>query len=275
VTFLFWNLNRKPLLGVLKSIVREHRVDFMVLAENEIPLVGLLEGLNTGEVAKFFPHPHPASHFTFLSLFPPDSVRPVRDTGGVAIRRLVPPIGIEILLVALHLPSKLHQKESDQALHCTRIARYIEEAEHSAGHARTVVFGDFNMNPFEFGIVGAEGFHAVMDRRVAAKGARTVQDEERRFFYNPMWSYLGDSSSGPPGSYYYKGSGQVNYYWNMFDQVLCRPDLLERFSSKHVAVLTEAGSTSLLSDQGVPDRRVGSDHLPLLFRINLQEDLPI
>ncbi|MHC4430644.1 MAG: hypothetical protein ACYTBS_02275, partial [Planctomycetota bacterium] len=76
------------------------------------------------------------------------------------------------------------------------------------------------MNPFEHGIVGAAGIHAVSDRSIAARGTRKVGGEDRRFFYNPMWSYFGDVSPGPPGTYFYDTGTQVNLYWNIFDQVL-------------------------------------------------------
>ena len=273
VSFLFWNLNRRPLLSLVAGLVREHRIDVVILAECEIPVVGLLDELNSAESAKFSFPPNMSSHLTILTRFPRESLQMVRDTGGVAIRRLVPPVGLDILLVAVHLPSKMHQTDSDQGLSCTRIVRFVEEAERSVNHTRTIVVGDFNMNPFEFGVVGAEGFHAVMTRRAAAKGARTVQGEERRFFYNPMWGYFGDVSPGPPGTYYYNSSSQVNYYWNIFDQILIRPDLLERFNNSDVAILTSAGRLSLLSDQQIPNREIGSDHLPILLRLDLSKEL--
>lgn len=273
VTFLFWNINRRPLLNLISNIVHEHEVDVLILAECDIPTVSLLTELNSGESAKFSLPPNPSSFLTILLRFPSDILHLVRDTGGMSVRHLMPPIGVSLLFVALHLPSKLYMTEPEQALFCTRLIKYIEEAEQTVGHSRTIILGDFNMNPFEPGIVGAEGFHAVMDRRIAAKGRRKVQGEEKRFFYNPMWSYFGDVSVGPSGTYYYHDSGQIAYFWNMFDQVLIRPDLLERFDNKDIKVLSSAGPTVLLSDQNIPDRKVGSDHLPILFRIDLEERL--
>jgi hypothetical protein len=271
VSFLFWNTNRRPLLNLVSTIVHEYEIDVLILAECEIPLTSLLTELNTNEAAKFSAPPNPSAYFTILVRFPSDSLQLVRDIGGMSIRRLAPPIGNDLLFVALHLQSKLFSTEAEQSLFCTRLIKYIEEAEEAAGHRRTIVLGDLNMNPFESGVVGAEGFHAVMDRRIAERGKRKVQGQERRFFYNPMWSYLGDASVGPAGTYYYYGSGQISYFWNMFDQVLIRPDLLSRFDDEDVKVLSSAGSISLLSAQQIPDRRAGSDHLPILFRIDLKE----
>ena len=68
----------------------------------------------------------------------------------------------------------------------------IKRAEEKAGHRHTIVIGDLNMSPFEPGMVAANGFHAVSDKNIAAKGSRVVQGTEFDFFYNPMWSCLGD-----------------------------------------------------------------------------------
>jgi len=122
------------------------------------------------------------------------------------------------------------------------------------------------MNPFEDGVVSTNGFHGVASRRIAEKRKRTVQKREYPFFYNPMWNFFGDATPGPPGTYYYKES---DFFWNMFDQVLVRPDLLPFFSNEDLKILTSDGNTSFLSSQGVPDVNVVSDHLPIFFKLEL------
>jgi hypothetical protein len=84
------------------------------------------------------------------------------------------------------------------------------------------------MNPFETGLVSAAGLNSVMSRRVASRETRKVQGREYRFFYNPMWSHFGDARDDTAGSYYYDAGEHVNYYWNMFDQVLLRADQILR-----------------------------------------------
>jgi len=59
----------------------------------------------------------------------------------------------------------------------------------------------------------------------------------------------------------------VTYFWNIFDQVLLRPALMN--SLDELRVLDRVDGTPLLLPQGVPDRSTGSDHLPLLFRLDL------
>ena len=86
----------------------------------------------------------------------------------------------EILLSVVHLPSKLHRDGDDQSYECGELARQIAATEAQFGHRRTVVVGDFNMNPFERGLVGAGDLHAgclgmmLTGNRGPFKGATTA-----------------------------------------------------------------------------------------------------
>lgn len=269
-TFLFWNINKKPLQDHIVALCHEHDVDILILAESDLPAVPLLQALNTEQRSTFRQPFNLSDRLFFLIRYPTDWLKPVRDDGGVAIRHFIPPIGPDILLAAVHLPSKLYGNESDQIFEANRAAQMVTEAEERVGHTRTVIVGDFNMNPFEPGMVGTRGFQAVMDQRIARRINRTVLGKEYSFFYNPMWSRLGDLSKGPPGTYYYNSSTHVNFFWNTFDQVLIRPDLLDLFSADRFQVLDVAGQQSLLSSNGLPDSSLNSDHLPLLFNIEIE-----
>ncbi len=55
----------------------------------------------------------------------------------------------------------------------------------------------------------------------------------------------------------------------MFDQVLMRPDLIDRFDTDTLKIIDRVGNISLLSGQGTPNKQIGSDHLPLLFKFDL------
>ena len=129
------------------------------------------------------------------------------------------------------------------------------------------------MNPFESGFVSVDGLNAVMDKKIASKMSRTVQGISRMFFYNPMWGRMGDTSIGPPGTYYYNDSSHVSYFWNLFDQVIFRPQLLPYFSEKSLEVIDAISEESLLAEDGIPDKTSGSDHLPIIFRINIEKEV--
>jgi hypothetical protein len=159
-------------------------------------------------------------------------------------------------------------KENDQTLNAVRVADLIRKAEDQVGHMKTLVIGDFNMNPFEVGLVGSDCFHAVMDQNIAKKRSRTVQGQNRAYFYNPMWGFMGDSSPGPSGTYYYSNSEYVNYFWNTFDQVLLRPNLLDAFSKENLAVISKIGDRDLIVNQKILS--MSSDHLPIMISLSIE-----
>jgi hypothetical protein len=253
----------------IATFAREADADILVLAENTTPAADLLRALNAGVLRRYFPDDGFSNRLSIFTRFRAGPMTLVRDSPGVAIRHYSLPLGESLLLVAVHLPSKLRRKTEEQILASTRIAGFVRKAEDQVQHSRTVVMGDLNMNPFEIGVVGSEGFHAIMDRRIAASGSRTVNEEERLFFYNPMWGALGDDDeSRPPGTYFRNTGGEVNYYWNVFDQVLLRPSLLRFMETQPVRVITELGGASLLTNSGRPNRKVMSGHLPIVCRLH-------
>ncbi len=273
ITFLCWNLNRKPIQHRVAELARSRGVDVLILLECAAQVGDLLGALNEGRGDIFHYAPNraegPLESIKIFTKFTPEFLEPLEDGGRHTIRHLRLPACTEIVLAALHLPSKLHSSESSQILACSQWADTIARAEGQAGHTRTVVVGDLNMNPFEAGVVGAGGFHATMARAEALRGHRTVSGQQYPFFYNPMWGCFGERDDTPAGTYFYDSGEHVSYYWNMFDQVLLRPSLVDRLSAGGIEVVTRAGAVPLLSANGRPDRSVGSDHLPVLFGLEL------
>jgi hypothetical protein len=265
---LFWNLNKKTFTPEVVSICHEHDVDILLLAESVLNTNDVLLLLNSGQKRMFISPFNPSKKIQIYIRYTLDCYNLIYDDTGVAVRRIAPPVGLDFTIVAVHLPSKLYMKDNEQAINAIRVARIIDEIEDKVGHDRTIVIGDLNMNPFEDGVVAADGFHAVMDRKIATKKCRTVQGTERKYFYNPMWGNMGDSSPGPPGTYFYQG-GQVSYFWNTFDQALLRPSLLEYFPEDGITIISKVGNVQL-TDVGIGIDPTLSDHLPLLLKINIE-----
>lgn len=151
-----------------------------------------------------------------------------------------------------------------QAQHCNELKRLIEATEKRAGHSRTILMGDLNMNPFESGVVGSGGLNATMTRAEAAKEFRTVQGNRYPFFFNPMWKVFAGVDGKPQGTYYYSRNEHVTYFWNVFDQVLVRPSLMQHLPDESVEVVDRVGDQSLLTPNGLPNRASASDHLPVV-----------
>ncbi len=147
----------------------------------------------------------PSYEETWLDIFTRFSqkfVKPILDapSGYMTIRRVTLPERPAFTLTAVHLASKLRTSGQDQHSEAIDHAVQIRNAENDHD-TNTIVIGDFNMNPFESGLVDASGFHAVMDRTTVWQESRIVKGQEYPFFYNPMWNYLGDISDFTPGTY--------------------------------------------------------------------------
>ena len=90
-------------------------------------------------------------------------------------------------------------------------------------------------------------------------------------FYNPMWRFFGERTlDGPAGTCYYWKAEDACTFWNIYDQVLIRPSLLDRFPDRALDVISEVGGNSLLRE-GIPHRERFSDHLPIVFEIDLTQ----
>ena len=268
-SFLFWNLQKKPLGGLVGELAEAHEVDVLILTECTVPTYVMLEALNRGTGPMFHITDSECDEIVIYTRFSSEFLQKQLDDSRLTIRRLRLPGSKEILIAALHHPSKLCWNNASQSAECYRVSSTIRSVEEEVGHRRTVLVGDFNMNPFEDAIVAATGLNAVMARMVATRGTRTVLAHEYPFFYNPMWGHFGDALEGPSGTFYDGRSEHVTYFWNMFDQVLIRSELLSMFRNDELKILSGGADTSLLTAKGLPNTSVASDHLPILFRLNL------
>lgn len=271
ITFLFWNINSRPITHIVSDITLKNDIDVLMLVESNIPPENLLRNLNkdTMQPQYRFPSGIICESIHVYTRFSKRFTRVVVESNRLTIRSIDLPGLSPILLAVTHLPSKLHWKESSQTIESTLVAADINIAEDKEGHSRTILVGDLNMNPFEPGVVSAGALNSVITRDLAKRDSRTVQKRDYSFFYNPMWGLFGDSTPGPPGTYYYPSSEHTAYFWNIFDQVLVRPALLDKFDTEELSILDRHGANSLLTDHGLPNKNYASDHLPIRFKLDL------
>jgi endonuclease/exonuclease/phosphatase family metal-dependent hydrolase len=273
VALMFWNTNGRDAGEAVGELCRAHDVDILLLAETETASARLVTQINgvTGRARTFWELPHLESRVRALTHFPPGMVQPAFDDGQVKMLELRLPIGPALLIVAAHLPSKLWAGPDEQKYRVRRLRRDIEAVEGRLGHRNTVVIGDLNMNPFEDALTAADGLQGVMDKAVALRPARTVQGHAWDYFYNPMWSRLGDESVGPSGTYRHAGSELVNHFWNTYDQVLLRPNLLPCYDPDRLVVPTHIAGRPILSQ---PGGEAGlSDHLPVVLAVSIEREI--
>lgn len=128
----------------------------------------------------------------------------------------------------------------------------------------TLVMGDFNVNPFEASMVNVDTLYALSSKNIVKKISRIVNGELYNMFYNPMWNKLGDENGN--GSYYYNSSQITNYYWNILDQFIVRPEIADKVNIKNIKIVTSIDDYSLKNKSGLPKREI-SDHFPLYFKL--------
>jgi exonuclease III len=277
--FLFWNYrnNGPDREELLARVVHHEAVDVLILTESRADPAILIDRLSSnGRTYRAMPLPH--SRIQIYAGYPSEVFADWArdDLDRLCLRRFQPPGHPEILLAAVHLVSGLHRERSERKSEAATLARVIRRFQLERNHARVIVVGDFNLNPFDDGMISTEGFGAMMTKSLVKKYALSHDDRFSRF-YNPIWSRLGrEATEGPPGTYYWRARREMNLYWNYVDQVLVGHDLLDHFPESRFRILTsipdEERSRQLIRET---DRhwKIGvSDHLPLLFDVELPEE---
>lgn len=269
VTVLFWNTGgNEGLLNMIGSLVEKYDVDIALLAEMQISIDEVLKEFNEVRKLPFHASASSCERIKVFSRYSHRFIKPIEESRYFTMRHVRLPGTEDFILVAAHLRSRLYQSLESQNAVCIELARDIRGVEERLGIDRTVVIGDLNANPFDIGMVAAFGLHGMMSQRQVEKRTRKVGGREYPLFYNPMWSYMGDLSDGPPGTYHYERSEQVNYGWNMFDQVLVRSSMIPCFDFGRLEIVTSVGEKLLLTERGIPDKS-RSDHLPIVFGLKL------
>lgn len=140
----------------------------------------------------------------------------------------------------------------------------VEDHESKVSNGRTVLIGDFNMLPYDSGMVSPTGLHASPCQYATAK-TRKMRKQAVQYFYNPMWELMGNwSPTRQPGTFY-KRNLTDSIRWHMIDQVLVRPAIAQLLNGSP-RVLTIAGKNSLVSRNGVIVKKI-SDHLPVVVSL--------
>lgn len=261
LNFLFWNVRGRDATAHITALIDEHAVDVVVLAEPpRSPQLRSRAGFHV---------PSTADDRCLVAVRRARcELRPLESYSHYTFYRLDGATHPSLTLVAVHAPSKLFYSAADQLAFACDLRLDLGAVERRQQHQRTVVVGDFNMDPFEPAMVGTTGLHAVLGRDIAERGARTVAGRRHDFFFNPMWSLMGRPAL--PGSYFYRGARPIEYFWHTFDQVLLRPALLPAWTDGDARIISTTTLGSLLTAKRRPDGERLSDHLPLLFRLRVR-----
>jgi hypothetical protein len=276
----FWNIDSsskksiKDLSDSLVSLTIEKGLDIICIAEsNDKTILNFLKKINKLGSNKYQQVKCSKDKLTIISRFK-DTV--FEDVSHLYIsprwlaHKVSIPTKITFNLVSIHFHSKLNWSENSLALECVNLSRDIQIIEENTKCNETILIGDFNMSPFENGLVSANGINAISDLNYALKRpkGRDIDGEFYKFFYNPMWNFYGDFKE-PFGTCYYRIPGHISHEWHIYDQIIFRPSLKTYLENPFVEIVNQIYSDNLTKSFNRPDRDNYSDHLPIILKLKI------
>lgn len=268
---LCWNVANKPRAPLAAQLAKDVSADFAVLVEAD----DTTHSFGGEAHASGWPMALAGQHatagisvWTRSSIAPPTVIQPANDGVGKRAGYLLfsSAGGPPTLLVNVHLPSKLHRDPIGQRDFARITADDIWAVADVQGTDRIVIVGDFNMHPFEPGMVDAPAFFATPTPHLSDQYGhqRTVDSVAQRYFVNPMWRFFDGWTQGPRGTYF-SNKNEHAVGWSLFDQVLYSPALVSLSTRPNISILDTIGGTPLMDQRGRPvGKDKASDHLPIL-----------
>jgi hypothetical protein len=277
----FWNIDNKAKKAKIDKseslidFVSEQQIDILILAEaGENTILGFLKkAAFTIKNSTFNQLSSGVTNITVLSRYPisyfNNKSTLYKSTRWLIYHIEIPHI-IHFNLASVHFHSKLNWAKESLALECVNFSRDIAIVEEQTKCYETILIGDFNMNPFEDGLIAANGLNAIQDLAYVSdrpKG-RNIDGIDYSYFYNPMWNFFGDHAK-PYGTHYCRPSGHISQEWNIYDQVMFRESVKKYLEKDYVTIIDNIGGEKLTKAFERPDKELYSDHLPIIFKLKL------
>jgi len=178
------------------------------------------------------------------------------------------------LFACIHFPSKLYH---DEETHSEIVPVYKNKIHALAGrNKRIFVVGDFNMNPFDKGMVQPTCFNSFHNRLLVNKDTMPHIAGAQRLYYNPCWTLMGDfisartydDSKRMGGTQHFLEKKSRKFYWYLIDQIIMAKELINDFISESLVIIEEKYFVDELLKpkiKNIPKL----DHLPICFSFNL------
>lgn len=268
IKYLFWNLQKKNLIGPLVQIILENSIDIVALIETEkIDLQGVINSLKMQ-----------SQEWRVLEVCPKAPMR-VLAKAGIKIsvhteEKRFSSYRIKenkevYLLNVVHLPSPIYLEEPARDMNAMRISQLLEKVEEnifSDLEYKSIVVGDFNLQPYSLGVSGVNGFNATMSIAKAKKKFRKTEEGIKLFYFNPTWKLMGENKL-VQGTYYNNSDQQAkSLFWYCFDQLLIRPCFIDKFNWVFFEIIEKTENHNFIRNTSI-DKANYSDHLPIKFEI--------
>jgi hypothetical protein len=279
IRFLFWNVRDKDETTIGDVINELLPSDIVCLAETNVSDT-YFSKLGFKLVYKISRKDRARNEVKFLKIYASQkgfNVMPAGDYGnGEIIGTVLEVNSKKVLLVAMHLLSNLSVKNEEEKLeNFIKYRNFIETLESSVNPVGTIVFGDFNTNPFEKGFCKTQGLFSIDLLNPPPRRLKKIP-----YFINPTisqlghFSYYSNGDKKPPGSYYYKQKNfaiSTSLFWNTFDGMIFRPALLNNYQKgSELKIITKTKNHSLFDEVNYKINNNYSDHLPITFTFNFK-----
>lgn len=273
----FWNVNSsdntKDLSDSLVNLTLENQLDIICIAEiKDNTVISFLKKINKLSPSNYTQVKSAKNKIIIISRYADtvfeDKSSLYRSNRWITQTITIPNI-IRFNLIAVHFYSKINWPEDSLAFECINLSRDILLIEEDTKCNETILIGDFNMNPFEKGLVAANGINALSDLNYAClKKTRNIDGCTYKYFYNPMWNFYGDYTK-PLGTHYCRVPGHISHEWHLYDQIILRPSLEPFLDKSYVKIIDKIYLEDLTKKFNRPDKVTYSDHLPILLILKL------
>lgn len=269
---LFWNIKKKDaFMNTIVDIVKEEKIDLIAFAEFPLHQKDNFEQM-LGKAIPGFMYLDPIKPNKIELFYRKGTVEISNAYDGerICVNKVYSAIeGNSYNLIFCHLKDSYSTDRSQLAGFTRLIVKEILEYEEMENNKRTLICGDFNMDPYESGMLEYDGFNAMQTGALAMKKYRNVNGKAYQMFYNPMWGLMGDLHGREvPGTFYYAPSQPIQSYWHLLDQVIMRPDVIPVFDKKKLKIVTSGKHYNLLNSNNNINKSY-SDHLPIKFHLKI------
>lgn len=251
---LFWNLNNNNITNLLLSLIKKENIDIALFTE--------AEGIDIPQISEL------NKNFTLIKWIT-DGCKVFgfakKDINISKIQGRKRYIIFEcernkykFNIAGVHLESKLHNQESSRMSTIADLKNDIAVFE--AENLKTIIIGDFNIDPFDIQMSSYYFLHAVSFKDLIERDYIEHDGKIYKKFYNPMLGLISENKK-LYGSYYYYDI--ENLYWHFYDQCLLRKDVLPHFEK--VSIIKKILNKNLIKNNK-PDGSI-SDHLPIVLTL--------
>ncbi len=262
--FLFWNINKKPLINEITELIIESKCHIAAFAEvDDNSIQQIIKKLNEDSNIKeccFYETPG-CDRLKIIVIGSNQRLFLLKQNSYYSLIKITGK-HTNAIIGFVHFPSKLHcsTEALTNLLHKFREDIVVEESLHSIQHS--VLIGDFNISPFESPMISFYGMGASNGIECSQRSP-SIYQESNKLFYNPMW-ILYARYNERPGSYHYLKTDINVLTWHFLDQVIIRPSLIEFFNFDSLTLMTGTKNFDYTNRNNKPKI---SDHLPLICEI--------